>query len=412
MTLVKLIELILYICLLVCAIYFVHQSIREFSEHKTSFDISQAALSLNDVPTITLCFDYLGAGLGYYNVSWTELNDDLKFLEYGKNISISLGSDINENTMLDENKTVLFGSKGVKSKLKIRLTKFWTEYYYYQPCYKISTEKNDEIINDFQRFEIGIEIKFLKHFIEPPKIKLTLTSEDNSYGWTWFRWFDGNVDILKVDINKIATVKIREVTEYSYISSICSNDSYYKCLAKRFENFDFSSYLKTSGDHWMKTNCPSNITCSPVSLPFSEERIPICQDSDLIQCYLNVLQKLKSDQEQHCKEACHAKEFKAEVEYWNQNGFNGFNTGINGSRLNVQFKLPIATKVMRSSQPLKTMKKEYFVLSWMSLFGNVGGTLGMFIGFSFLTSTEWIMLWVEKLWRYTCNKNDKKGRFF
>ena len=176
MTLVKLIELILYICLLVCAIYFVHQSIREFSEHKTSFDISKAALSLNDVPTITLCFDYLGAGLGYYNVSWTELNDDLKFLEYGKNISISLGSDINENTMLDENKTVLFGSKGVKSKLKIRLTKFWTEYYYYQPCYKISTEKNDEIISDFQQFEIGIEIKFLNHFIEPPKIKLTLTS--------------------------------------------------------------------------------------------------------------------------------------------------------------------------------------------------------------------------------------------
>ena len=34
---------------------------------------------------------------------------------------------------------------------------------------------------------------------------------------------------------------------------------------------------------------------------------------------------------------------------------------------------------------------EYFVTTGLSLVGNVGGTLGMFIGFSFLGTAEWLL---------------------
>ena len=45
----------------------------------------------------------------------------------------------------------------------------------------------------------------------------------------------------------------------------------------------------------------------------------------------------------------------------------------------------------RSEEPYKTVRKEYLLMSGMSLVGNVGGMLGLFIGFSFLGLSESIM---------------------
>ena len=45
--------------------------------------------------------------------------------------------------------------------------------------------------------------------------------------------------------------------------------------------------------------------------------------------------------------------------------------------------------MVRSYEPFKTIKEEYLIISWMSLLGNVGGTLGMFIGFLFIPTSEW-----------------------
>ena len=64
------------------------------------------------------------------------------------------------------------------------------------------------------------------------------------------------------------------------------------------------------------------------------------------------------------------------------------------------FQLPVDTRSLRSDYPFKIVKKEYLIMTWMTLVGNVGGTLGMFIGFSFLNSTEWIIVWLAKIWRY------------
>ena len=38
-------------------------------------------------------------------------------------------------------------------------------------------------------------------------------------------------------------------------------------------------------------------------------------------------------------------------------------------------------------------------MSWISLVGIVGGTLGMFVGFSFVTSCEWIVALLDTFWK-------------
>ena len=46
----------------------------------------------------------------------------------------------------------------------------------------------------------------------------------------------------------------------------------------------------------------------------------------------------------------------------------------------------------------------------MSLIGNVGGTLGMFVGFSILGATDWVLEWFQKhtsrllKWKELCKK--------
>ena len=48
-------------------------------------------------------------------------------------------------------------------------------------------------------------------------------------------------------------------------------------------------------------------------------------------------------------------------------------------------------EVGRSTGPSKIVHEEYFVTPWWSLVGNVGGALGMFVGFSFIGATEKMM---------------------
>ena len=56
--------------------------------------------------------------------------------------------------------------------------------------------------------------------------------------------------------------------------------------------------------------------------------------------------------------------------------------------------------------PLKSVKKEYYIMSVLSLIGNVGGILGTFIGFSFLGAYEWLMAAIKE----TLNRIEGKTR--
>ena len=56
---------------------------------------------------------------------------------------------------------------------------------------------------------------------------------------------------------------------------------------------------------------------------------------------------------------------------------------------------------------LKTVKTEHLVMSRMSLLGNVGGTLGMFVGFSFFGFYECICEILMGLWKWLAVKKNQ-----
>ena len=214
------------------------------------------------------------------------------------------------------------------------------------------------------------------------QLYVTFTSEENSYGRATTQWFDGgNVEIFKVYYGDL--IKITEVTEYKHIDTLCSLDSYYECLAKRFTHVTKTSNV--TGMH-----CPFDV-CAPFTLPFSDDEIPICKRNAENVCFKEVLSKLEEDQDKYCKKSCIVKQFGITKTstvplHLRKRGQTVFG---------YQFEAPKATRNQLSKQPFKNVKREVWVVTFTSLVGNVGGTLGMFIGFSFFMGFENLVAFME-----------------
>ena len=66
--------------------------------------------------------------------------------------------------------------------------------------------------------------------------------------------------------------------------------------------------------------------------------------------------------------------------------------------IRVNFNLPDATRGYLSKTPYKIIKTEQYIISGLHLLGNVGGILGIFVGFSLLGITEQIVSVGEVMW--------------
>ena len=66
--------------------------------------------------------------------------------------------------------------------------------------------------------------------------------------------------------------------------------------------------------------------------------------------------------------------------------------------LKLRIDLPDWSKGDRTKELQLDVYTEYYVWSGVNLVGNVGGQLGLFIGFSFLGSWVWLMSKAQMLW--------------
>ena len=104
------------------------------------------------------------------------------------------------------------------------------------------------------------------------------------------------------------------------------------------------------------------------------------------------LKELIPAQEIFCKKTCSVKEFRVTRDLGRR--FEG-----NFTFTMVNFNLPDATRGYLSKTPYKTIKTEQYILSGLHLLGNVGGILGIFVGFSLSGVTEQIVSVGEVMWK-------------
>ena len=107
------------------------------------------------------------------------------------------------------------------------------------------------------------------------------------------------------------------------------------------------------------------------------------------------LEQMMTNQDKHCKKTCKVKEFQVIRESSSLSGSSLSRVNI----VDVFFELPDATRGFMSKTPYITVNMEHFLISDLALLGNVGGILGIFVGFSFLGITELLMSVGETMWK-------------
>ena len=219
------------------------------------------------------------------------------------------------------------------------------------------------------------EYKFFVEFSDKTvtEARLYVTSEDNAYGVVLEKWFDGKVEpyILKNQTWHFLGIELNEIHR---LSPHCEKQSFYHCLAEKLAE---------------DNTCPDP-SCLPITLP-SDTR-----DADYQQCN-STDSELCQDRfwslfvdEDICKGAkCFVSEYTAFDDLAPQKIHE-----LNGLVFHIfEMGSPISTggeRVGRAS-PYKTVNTEFYILDAYQLIGQIGGTLGLMIGFSFLGSVVSIM---------------------
>ena len=166
---------------------------------------------------------------------------------------------------------------------------------------------------------------------------------------------------------------IYEIKEYVRMDWHCSHDSYFKCLAKRFQGFKFSGISSKINQGYFNTSkCQWNKICTPISLPpIGDIIIPLCEFLSIDEnCQKLTLDKLRLDQEKYCRRSCIVREYRTEETDSFNNNFPIPNVVVFGYK----FDSPQSND-MRSEKPFKKVYTEYLAMTLMSLIGTVGGTL-------------------------------------
>ena len=79
--------------------------------------------------------------------------------------------------------------------------------------------------------------------------------------------------------------------------------------------------------------------------------------------------------------------------------------------LGYEFETPKYSRDIRSKAPHKTVKTEYVINTLVSLIGTVGGTMGMFVGFSIIGMFESLMAHLDMFWKWLIIRNQNSKQY-
>lgn len=378
-------KVLLYVGLLVGGLIFSLETILEYLKGSTSHYSTTEPITLNDIPTLSICWKWKYER----DIYGKDFYLDLKLQNNTKSVILIENDSVNVLSGLKLHLSELHHRCSMRQKCEWMLGSRSRSNELYQ-CFKITPKWDGRNAMDMQQFEMQLAVRHVMPYKSPLSLNLYVTSEKNSFGLTVYQWFDGfvgNVELDKVGlgVSTGSLVEIEEVIESRSIDPKCSDDSIFDCLAKEFEGYDTSNIsISING-----TMCQLDKKCSPYSFPErGTKKLPVCQSAITQECFDSLLMKIESNHAKYCPKLCIVKEFKA-----NLAGIittpKQFGPGTHVIRY--RFKEILSTKDLNSNKLHKIVYIEYKIIDLISLIGTLGGTLSMFVGFSFLDAYEFIL---------------------
>ena len=202
-----------------------------------------------------------------------------------------------------------------------------------------------------------------------------LTSLDNSPGFILDKWKDGKTMQIVLNKNTFAAYSIQP-ERYKYLKQTgkCQQESYYQCIGLNLDQVEFKECPK---------KCMPNIF-SNLGINFST---PFCQnDTKNEDCALKIGEKImKQKIGSNCQKSCSTLGYNGEVAI-NMPNPSTLNTS------NIYFLVCS----LANQDHMSKVYEEYLIYDAIGMIGSVGGTLGMFIGFSMTGTISWIFGYFKK----------------
>ena len=202
-----------------------------------------------------------------------------------------------------------------------------------------------------------------------------LTSLYNSPGFIFDKWKDGKPFHIVLNKNTFVGYNIQP-ERYEYLTQIgkCQQESYYQCIGLILDQVEVKECTK---------KCMPNIF-SNLGINFST---PFCQnDTKNEDCALKIGEKImKQKIGSKCQKSCSTLGYNGEV------AINMPNPSTLNSSNAYFLVCSLANQDLMSK-----VYEEYLIYDAIGMIGSVGGTLGMFIGFSMTGTISWIFRYFKK----------------
>ena len=211
-----------------------------------------------------------------------------------------------------------------------------------------------------------------------PNTDVYLSSEANSYGVTMYDWKDGD----RVQSNKIKGSQIftlQPLTINSMKSPFkCQDEAYYECFEAKMSKENFSE-------------CPTK--CSAIST--YSDLMPICQTKEEFECANEIALKIQNDNSsQRCLPSCRIVNYSVKHTY-------SEDTESDQAKRDIFIRYHV-------EGPKMLELNEYVIYDFGAMLGSIGGTLGMFVGFSFAGCFSFLLTRIRLIIEYILKKKANK----
>ena len=367
----KALEWGILVALLICSYYFFWSvMLSKFQDKKTSFSTYQEVRT--EMPTTVLCFAPFGkpSVLEKYNMtiknlvysnypenllnnSWTEFSNETFYI-LNKDFYLYTSSNDTWQTLNEgeNNETHIMTIE--------KLQTVWSGL-----CYKM-TYKNFSF--DKPNFQLKFDSSLASEDI--PLAEIYLTSEDNAYGILGYSWNNGVELKLQVE-GYDQDFKIYASKKNSLnVTKTCSKYLYHKCEMETISNHDYS-------------HC-KNRTCLAMTLPpsLNEDinKFPDCESIRDYVCMRSEMNFIIVDVNEKCPKHCSTTQYAGKRTFVLHSNEN--------TKYDVNWYYVFASKEIEVNQ-------EYLLYEITDIISNVGGIIGLFIGFSFRDVIGWIIEYIK-----------------
>ena len=401
----KPIKVIIYVIFISLAAFFLSGMIKEYLEDNTSFSITQQSMSKEDLPTVTMCLKSESSAIK---------------MRYGRDLTIQTIDSKIEPWLPEANTTIrtlvegnndygFMGQKRLTTLEQLRVSQQWSSVSIDQTCIKMKLNLLEKQLVGRQSlsygtvYDMGMFIITLSEEIADTVQGSTLfiTSENNSYGVVLTRWLDGNVQPFQLKRGGLHDIMITNVKRYQYLKEKCQDMSYYGCLGQKLKD----EKCKIEGTD-----------CSPISTPV--KTFPLCpHNMTMKDCKYkfvvgDCMEKLPCITEEYIIQ---------EDEDWSGESMKilrGYFSNDDvvdkiAERKRDKFIIWLEFRKMKWSTGLYTRQvkkevyREYLVWTDISMIGNVGGQLGLWLGFSFTGFMQGTLNLIPKTWMLLADSMQK-----